>query len=184
MRHYLTLSKANQFKFVCPIFGAETRFSACAKLRDIVYVGGRPPVRKGCQACIASSKCPAAEVIRRISFGGGVAPDDHCSETPTVGKLRRDVLERIAPVVVLEATMSKYGVPDGERALINSSRERIEKAIATAPKGEFDYNYSRPTTTRSASKSTAKAAKPAPKSSNDNINQAAATGDLAAAVSL
>lgn len=176
MRDYLTLSQSNQFKFVCPIFNVETAFRQCAKLRDIVYRGGRPPVRRGCQACIQSSKCPAAEVIRKIAFSNGKAADDHASETPVMGKLAGEILERVAPVVVLEKTMNECGVPPAERALIADANPRIIAQLGHAPRNRSDAH-------QSATKRRKRATPPAPANTNTKINEAAATGDLAAAVS-
>lgn len=178
MAHYLTLSPTNQFSFVCPIFDTKTNFRQCGRLRDIVYVGGRPPVRKGCQACIKDAKCPAAEIIRKISFGNGLAPDDHGSMTPVQGKLSAEVLEKIAPVMVMEHTLNGLGVSSVERALIATANERIEKQLGHAPRGRTDA----PSSISSSRRRTKPRAAPAP-AANANVNEAAATGNLAAAVS-
>lgn len=178
MVHYQTLSRTNQFSFVCPIFNSATNFRQCGRLRDIVYVGGRPPVRKGCQACIKDSKCPAAEIIRKISFGNGLAPDDHGSTTPVQGKLAAEVLEKIAPIIVMENTMNALGVPTAERELIATANERIEKQLGHAPRGRT----AAPSSVSSSRRRSKPRAAPAP-ATNTKINEAAATGDLAAAVS-
>jgi len=174
---YQTLSRENQFRFVCPIFNTEVKFAQCLQIRDAVYNAKELAVRKGCQACVKDSKCPASEVVRKISFGGGNVPDDYGSTTPVTGKVRKDVLEKIAPIIVMQRTLDNLGVGSAERALIASSSERIRKiaGIAALP----SEGYSAPRTASAPAKRAPK--KAAPKS--DTINQAAATGDLAAAVS-
>lgn len=176
MTTYMTLSAINQFRFVCPIFNVETQFRACSKLRDLVYVGKAPPVRIGCQACIKSNKCPASNIITKMIYAHGEAPDEYGSDTPVLGKLRQNVLERIAPVIVLEVTMNQMGVPDAERALIATASERIYKQLGTAPvAAEKGY---RPK--RGAQRDISA---PKPSAPTGSVNKAAATGDLAAAIS-
>lgn len=50
--------------------------------------------------------------------------------------MSEDVLRRIENVVVLDNIMNHLGVPDIERQLIDSSRSRIEKALAKAPSSD------------------------------------------------
>jgi hypothetical protein len=59
----MDLSENNQFSFTCPVFNVETKLSVCIKLRDLVWRGSRPDVRKGCQACMSAGKCPAATIL-------------------------------------------------------------------------------------------------------------------------
>lgn len=186
MAYYVTLDEEqNQFQFVCPIFNVQTPMRHCTKLRDLVYRGVRPEVRKGCQACIMSGKCPASEIVRKISFGKGQVPDDYGSKTPVVGKIRKDVLERIHRVMVLDKTMNDYSVPASERELILSASDRIGKMIGAAPLPSGDAPVSRSAFDGHSSAPAPKKRKSAPKPDNTNtrINDAAATGDLAAAVS-
>lgn len=164
----LTLMTENQFSFTCPIFEVETRMSHCVRLRDLTYYGGKPlPVRRGCQACIKDSKCPASEIVRRLSFGRDVS-DHYGSTKPVKGPIERSVLEKIANVVVTEKTLSHVDASPAERAKIATASERINQMISSAPK-----KVSTPrSTTPVASKSTI----------NHKVNTAAASGDLAAAI--
>lgn len=178
MARYLTLSPENQFRFVCPIFDTEVKFSQCMQVRDAVYSGKNLPVRKGCQACMHSSKCPVFEIVRSIAPERNT-PDDYGSTTPVVGKIRKDVLEKIAPIMVLPRTMENLGVSPAEQAMIESSSERIRKLAGMAPGPSAENSSSRASSKPSRKPATKKVAP-----QNDNkINEAAATGDLAAAVS-
>lgn len=157
---------ANQFTFTCPIFNSETKFAACEMLRNKVWRGEEVPVRKGCQACMSSGKCPVSRELAMYVQG---RTDLSCyqSETPKHGKLRAQVLEDIRPVIVRADHVNKYGVIPGEQALIESCNARIDAQLGTAPRKEASK---RPTSTP----------RPAPK--KPEINNAAATGDLSAAI--
>lgn len=168
-----TLAATNQFRFTCPIFEVETRMSHCVQLRNIAYYGGNPaPVRRGCQACIKDGKCPASEIVRRISYGREVS-DHYGSSTPVKGPIERGVLERVADVIVTDKTMDFMGATPGERAKIATASERIRKMVGSAP-AKVSNGGARRSTPR---KTTAAAAVP------PSVNSAAATGDLAAAIS-
>lgn len=177
---YLTLSPENQFQFTCPIFDTQVKFAQCARVRDAAYLGFVLPVRRGCQACVRDSKCPAAEVIRAITFNKDM-PDDYGSTKPVHGKVRQNVLEKIAPVMVRQTTMDAMGVPPAERMLIESSSDRIRKSIGAAPL---------PGTKRPQSASVdlehvpapKRTTKPTPAPANNAVMEAAASGDLAAAL--
>jgi len=106
--HYKTLALDNQFRFVCPIFGAEVAMRECMSLRDLQYKGQGPEIRKGCQACISAQKCPIVHVLREI--GPGVDP--YYSPTPKVGKLSDHIMRSIAPIVVPESTMKSARFAD------------------------------------------------------------------------
>lgn len=180
-RQYLTLDNDNAFQFVCPIFNVTTKMSLCMKLRELVWMGKRPEVRTGCQACMSSGKCPAAAIVSKISYGREV-PDEYGSKEPILGKLRKDILERIHRPIVLEKTLNEFRVPPAERELIATASERIGKMIGAAPLPSTDGPPS-----RSAFDSETAAPKPPrkakPKADNSNqINQAARSGDLAAAI--
>lgn len=180
-RHYLTLDNDNQFQFACPIFNVTTKMSLCMKLRELVWMGKRPDVRKGCQACMSAGKCPAAAIVSKISYGRDV-PDEYGSKTPIVGKLRRDILERVHRPMVLEKTLNDFSVPPAERDLIAGASERIGKMIGAAPLPSTDGPPSRSAfdTETAAPKQPRKAR---PKADNSNkVNEAARTGDLAAAI--
>lgn len=135
MGKYLTLSQDNKFQFKCPIFDAKTAMSSCIKLRNLVWMGKNPEIRKGCQACMSAGKCPAIYVVKKFNSSSPSVPvpDDYGSKEPVMGKIRRDVLERIQNVIVTSSTMARFSLTDAEITLINSSSERIRKALGSAP---------------------------------------------------
>jgi len=186
MTYYLSLDndpKNNKFQFVCPIFETKVHMAHCVHLRNIVWCGGRSEIRRGCQACMLSGKCPASEIVRKISFHKDT-PDDYGSATPVLGKIRRDVLEKVAPVIVQEKHMQELRVSEAERALIMTASERIRKLIPSAPEpSNAAPNYSRraPTSSDRAPRSTRRQAAPKPTST---VNNAARTGDMSAAINM
>ena len=177
-----SLSYSNQFQFTCPLFNTTTRMGACVKLRDMFYAGVRTEVRRGCQAAMACSKCPASEMVRRYAYNSDWDNDHHGSKTPKDGKLMLALLERIRPVMMRDNIMDQYRVPDAERALLLSANTRIDEQMRTAPgkpsrvASEFEPIKSQPRKKIEAENS------PSKQSVNQNINQAAITGDLAAAI--
>ena len=180
---YLTLSTSeNKFTFTCPIFNVNTQMAACTKLRELIWKGRSPSVRRGCQACMRASKCPAAEIVRRISFGRGKVADDYGSTEPIHGKLRKDVLERIHRTIVTDTVLNEFGVSSAERLLIESSIERIGKMIGAAPLPTDGYR--RTVFEEKPSKTKPKRAKEsAPiNQPKDSVSEAAMSGNLAAAV--
>lgn len=182
MSQILALSFENRLSFTCPIFDAPTQMRACVKLRDMFMRGERPEKRRGCQACMSAGKCPALEIVRRFAFNCATGEDDLSSTEETTGKLPASVLERIAPVIVLPQTMSQYRISDAERTLIESSRERIEAQLRTAPRGEKSSRITRTSSqpeTRKPSKIRTPDAAPRVDTA---ITSAAASGDLSAAI--
>lgn len=178
--------KTNKFSFICPIFDVQTAMPQCITLRDKLWRGEEIPVRKGCQACMSSGKCPAAEIVRRISYGKDT-PDDYGSDIPIVGKLRRDVLEKIETVIVQDRHMNQFGVSEAERELILSANTRIQAQLAKAPEPSNRQNSvtASPSSEKRMAfsrKSVSKpvAAIPAPKT----ISDAARTGDMSAALNM
>lgn len=176
----------NQFAFVCPVFETTTKISQCFKLREMFWRGERPEVRKGCQVCMRAGKCAAAAIVDKIRTNGRSWQDDYASDTPVVGKLRKDVLERIHRPMVVESYYREFpGVSDAERLKIETASERIGKAIGAAPLPSDDGpSYSRNFT---ESPTPRKPRKAAPKADNINtqtstVGDAAASGNLAAAI--
>lgn len=180
---YESLSDTNQFSFTCPLFGAKTRMGACVQLRDRVWRGERLDVRRGCQAAMACSKCPAAEMVRKYCFDKNWTNDHHGSMTPKEGKVMRPILERIRPVLMRESVLNDYRVPENERLLLENANQRIDEQLRSAP-GEstrqgktFEHGSASVTRTRKVVK--------APEITTPTaavINEAAATGNLAAAI--
>lgn len=182
----LTLQMENLFSFTCPIMNTNVQMRGCVMLRDKVYAGKRIETRRGCQACIKSSKCPAAELVRRIAFGSADMTD-HCASTEEkVGKLPGDVLDKIAPILVRESDLAGMNVTVEERNLIASSRERIEAQALTAPRERVEPRRTIASPSSEAPRRSAqKAAQsvPAPETTKPtSISKAASTGDLAAAL--
>jgi hypothetical protein len=136
---------------------------------------------------VSSSKCPAAEIVRRFAFGAGDATD-HCSSTEEKhGKLPGDVLERVAAVIVRDSDLVAYGVPQEERDLIEGSRARIEAQILTAPREQVSSRRivsSRSEEPRRSSQKVAQSVPVQKVAETTPINKAASTGDLAAALNV
>ena len=155
--------------FSCPIFGVDTNLAACSKLMDMVWMGKRVDVRKGCQACMASSKCPVVNMVfmNRVRWKTGNLIEIH-------DKLPKELLERIRPIIVMDRDLNRYGVTPAERERILGANDRIDAIIGRAPSADTVSRRRTKTTTKPA------ASKPAPVSKND---QAAASGDLGAAIS-
>lgn len=181
LKRYKTLAEDNQFSFVCPIFNAQTRITACLKLRELVWMGKRPDKRPGCQACMTASKCPVVHIVKRI--GADNYGDPYGSSEPKLGQLRKDDLERIAPIICDERTIRHYPLSDAERLMIASSGERIRKMISTsrnsAPSEELDD-----TSEIEVVETTPVAKRPRPSvTPQASANDAAAKrGDIAAAI--
>ena len=186
MSRYLTLSTTNKAQVKCPIFNTTVNVASCVKLRDKVWRGEYVEARKGCQACMKCSKCPAAELVRKISFSHGDYPDNLGSREPKTMKFSNDILSYIQRIVVIDKVMNRLGVSDVERQLIATANARIAEAIKTAP----SRGDNKPVVIRSA-----KSADVTPKSNfsiskkdkpsinmNDKLKNAALTGDLSAAL--
>lgn len=167
----------NQFSFQCPIFEVTTKISLCFKLREMFWAGNKPDVRKGCQACMRANKCPAAAITAKKYPQGKSWQDEYASDEPVIGKIRRDILERIHRPMVLERTLNEFGCSDAERLKIATASERIGKMIGAAPLPDDDApSYS----ARAEAAPVAKKRRASTKTTA--IKSAAASGDLAAAV--
>ncbi|NKX37666.1 hypothetical protein HGG70_07005 [Rhodobacteraceae bacterium R_SAG4] len=182
MTQFATTSEKNQFSFNCPIFAADVSMRSCLQVRDKVYKGEHLEVRRGCQACISSSKCPAAEIQRRISFKITSATDHCASDTPVLGKLPADILERIAPVLVREEHMRAYRVPSHEQNAIETSRSRIEAQIATAPRAQASPKHIFTSAAKPSKRGVAAKATIEQQPKITAVNEAAKSGDMAAAL--
>ncbi|MBD9511656.1 hypothetical protein IB265_33410 [Ensifer sp. ENS10] len=182
--YYVNLDDSrNQFSFVCPIFEVTTKISMCFKLRELFWAGAKPDVRKGCQACMRANKCPAAAIVSQRRQPGRSWQDDYASDEPVVGKIRRDILERIHRPMVVEAHYREFPVSDAERLKIETASDRIGKMIGAAPLPSDDGAYVRPTFSGDSSSATKKRRVTKPKADNTNsVSEAAKSGDLAAAI--
>jgi hypothetical protein len=174
-----------QFGFTCPIFNSITKLATCLKLRELVYRGQRPDVRKGCQACMSAGKCPADKIIQRRNFQKGYYATEYEADTAN-GKLGFHVLDRIRNTLVLPKTLDEYRVSEVERDLIAGATARIDAQIASAPKTEAQQKQlvASRKRTDSASAPTDPVGTPRDgKRRKADINSAAQTGDLSAAIS-
>lgn len=164
-----TYSPTNKFRFACPIFGAEVEIAGCLSLREMMAIGKKPEQRRGCQACIKSSKCPIPRIMMCIQRTG---EDPYYAAEPKVGTLRPDVLDNIRPILVHEPYLDEFNVPPSERELIlvaNESAGDQTKAKSSKrlpiPSVKFEP------------------IKGEPKASHDALTDAAMTGDMSAAIS-
>ena len=127
----LTLSDDNQFSFICPIFDVQTKMAACMTLRELVWRGEKPAVRKGCQVCMHANKCPVNTIIWDMIRSPG--NDPYGSETPKVGKLQERhlaAIERVkVPDKMIERAMEQ-GLPPAEVAKIRKSNDMAAKTAS------------------------------------------------------
>lgn len=179
---YESLREDNQFTFICPIFNAKTKMGQCVTLRDKVWRGDRPPVRRGCQVAMDCGKCPAAEMVRRYCYDQNWTNDHHGSLTPKEGKLMKPILERVRQPMIRDSVMNQAQVSDAERTLLLTANQRIDQQLKTAP-GESSrrgtvMDFTDVTTRRRVIEKTPEIVTP----TKTVINEAAATGNLAAAI--
>lgn len=168
-----TLSPENQYKIVCPVFGAETRIAACFELRDRVWRGEKLPVRAGCQVALHASKCPINNIIKRMVQDGS---DPYHSVEPRLGSLDQDDLDRIARVLVPEKAIAERCSPAEQKKLLEAN-ENARKGVVikrTRTKTEAAPMSDVPTAAPVA---------PAPaRTTPSAISEAAMTGDMSAAI--
>ena len=129
-----TYSPDNKFEFECPIFNVTTKIASCFEVHRLWQKGRPPEVRKGCQACMSSNKCPIPSIDHIIRMSGD---DPYYSAEPKVGNLKNNVLERIMPVMIQEKHMQMTEL-EGERAkMLEANRQTAEFAnekLASTPK--------------------------------------------------
>lgn len=178
--NYLTLSMDNKTSIHCPLFNVDTQVRACVTLRSKVFQGQQVEVRRGCQAALASCKCPMMHVISRMAFGRSNVGDELGSTEPVLSKLPGDILVEILPIMIQEVHLRRYGVSKEETLILETANERIEKQILVAPnnfKAPPRANVVKGGTPRGRSK-----ALPAPSVADTAIIEAAASGDMSAAI--
>jgi len=174
MKKYLFLSTHNKALIQCPIFNTTAKVASCVALREKVWRGEKIAVRRGCQACQRSSKCPAAEMVRRVAFGLNSANDSLGSREEKIVPIEYDLLARIRPVVVMDTHMRELDVPEIEQQLIATANKRIDAAMQKAPQATRQTNIVRGFHDHKQTKPQAP--------SNERLKQAAISGDLAAAI--
>lgn len=126
-----TLDPANQFSIVCPIFKAQTKLAACFALRDLWARGECPPTRRGCQVALDAGKCPIEHILQSMRLQGD---DPYHSKEAKVGTLRATILERIAPVLVLEKAIERANVSPKEAEYLLKANEDARKGVGRAVK--------------------------------------------------
>ncbi|RWI35449.1 hypothetical protein [Mesorhizobium sp.] len=173
----VTLSYANKFGFTCPIFDAKTSMGSCMKLRDIVWKGQGIDKRQGCQVAMKCGKCPAAALVSMHIYNKNWDNDFHGATEPKEGKLHAAVLAKVENVMIQDSVMNKHAVSAAEKTLLLSASDRIRAQLKTAP-GEAPARASDYTPPRKQKASAAPA-----KAQPSKLEQAAQTGDLAAAIS-
>jgi len=174
MRKFFFLSPANKALIQCPIFNTQVKVASCVALREKVWRNDQIAVRKGCQACMRSSKCPVAEMERRVTFGLSTANNSLGSREAKLVPIEYDLLARIRPVMVLDSHIKELDVPEIEQQLIATADKRIEAAMKNAPQATKQTNTIRGFRNSKRTKPQAL--------SNERLKQAAITGDLAAAI--
>lgn len=130
-----TYSPKNMFSFNCPIFNATVEIRQCLVLRDLVWKGKGPVVRKGCQVCMSASKCPIVPMVRKMTE----ETDIYYSAEPKTGRLSTDLLKDIAPILVPEHLLRSEQFSDispAQLIAIRSANETAQplKTGASAPK--------------------------------------------------
>lgn len=171
---YLSLSEKNQFTFTCPVFDTKVKMGTCMMLRDLVWRGKRHEKRRGCQAAMSCGMCPTAAMVSLYSYNAGWQNDHHGSAEPREGRLRSEVLSKVANVIARDSVLNEYAVPPAERRLMLTASERVAAQLRGAPgdkasRGASDYV---------APKKTRRTADPKPALDTS----AAKSGDLAAAI--
>ena len=163
-----TYSESNQFKLACPIFNVEVPIAGCFKLREVVWTGERPNVRRGCQACMRADKCPINEIVKDLRYRDD---DPYYSPVEVVGRLEDKHLAAIAPVSVPEYVIKQYPLDEKELAF-------IQRANALAKEGK----HLRVEAPRKQ-KARPKPAQPAKiEAASSQTVQAAISGDMSAAI--
>lgn len=141
----------------CPVFGATVEIRQCISLRDRMYKGEILETRKGCQACVAASKCPVAVMIGFIEEKN----DHYFSAVPKLMRLGSDILKRIVPVVVPDHILKRYGdMSDSQRTAILATNGVAGSAhlkgapIELEAKQASKFSRSKPPTPKSVEAST------------------------------
>lgn len=115
-----TYRSDNQFRFNCPIFGSEVEIRQCFTLREQWARGKQMETRRGCQACLSASKCPIVPIMKALQQNPE-QNDHYYSAEPKVGKLRPEILERIARIMVPQSTLNTFQpIPEGQARCIDA----------------------------------------------------------------
>ena len=128
-----TLSETNQFVFSCPVFNVNTKIAACFELREQVWRGNKLEVRKGCQVCMRTDKCPINHILKDMMRSSDIDP--YHSDVMKVGKLQERHLAHIERITVPERTI-EAAIERGElgQTEVKLIRQANENAKITAGK--------------------------------------------------
>lgn len=172
-----TLSPANRFSFTCPIFGAAVELRGCLALREKVWRGESQPIRQGCQACMRASKCPIVPMMQSMMREKS---DPYFSLEPKLGHLAADLVKRIANVVVPDAILKLFDIPQRQRDLILETNGQLGAKKLKGISNLEEVEFSSPSDShRDPPERKSKAVKT---EEPDALLVAAATGDLSAAI--
>ena len=171
-----TLQTDNRFTFACPIFGASVELRGCLRLHEHQMVGRPVEVRQGCQAAMASSKCPVWSMHQMMRHG---RDDWHATDT-TVRSLGEDVIARIERVQTLDMHLNRYSVPARERELLDEANAMWTKGVKKPSK--FQKGSSAPVELSRISDA-GKSGSASASAPDDELMTAASTGNLGAAIS-
>lgn len=100
-----TLDDDNQFIFTCPIFETDTKMASCMTLREKVWRGDKPDVRKGCQMCMAANKCPVNNIIKDMMRH--LDSDPYHAAIPKKGRLQERHLAQIERTIINERDLER-----------------------------------------------------------------------------
>ncbi|AMB48232.1 hypothetical protein [Methylobacterium sp. AMS5] len=165
-------SPKNEAKIVCPIFNAETKIADCFTLEQQLARGQVQEERRGCQACMRSSKCPVYWINREIQRTG---EDHYHAGEPKVLSLKPGILDAIAPIVVQERHINELGVSGVELDAIVAANDTTSSGAKRAKKAPA-VSLGR---VKAEERSVPRAA---PAAESDDVTQAALSGDMSAAI--
>lgn len=168
MTQVRTYSPKNEVRITCPVFGSEQRLADCLELEQQVARGKRSPERKGCQACLSSSKCPTYWIIRNIQRTGD---DPYWSAEPKLVPLKGEILDAVAPIQVRDDHINYHQVEGEELEAIRAANEAASSGARAR------------TSRKVAPVKLAAVQKEEPKKAvSSSVMDAAISGDLSAAV--
>jgi hypothetical protein len=172
----LTLSPENQLLITCPIFNSNTKIAGCFQLHGLYMRGEGPPVRRGCQVAMAAGKCPVNVILKDMLRKDD---DPYHSVTAKLGNLAPDILDRIAPVLVLERHIERANLPPAEAAALMKANEDARSGIRKVVKAKrkIDPTPDQMVAMQPSVLKTSTETKPAAA-----VMEAAKSGDMAAAI--
>jgi hypothetical protein len=133
---------------------------------------------------MSSGKCPAAQIAQKMAMSGArnLVPDDYGSATPVMGKLRKDILERIRPVMVMSSSLVRFRPSQAEMDLIETANDRIDAMMGSAPGASTSRTTIKGKGTALPRKKLADPKTPEVTKTLSKVEKAAASGDLSAAL--